>query len=144
MHWRVPDLQSAWQILLQCAGPRCHHFLRTVPPDQSARYAVGHDLGMRRAMESVLGSLPGTEQKECAHVLATMPMRLGGLGLQSARRMAPAAFWASWAPHDLRSLARVDQSCCGPVTPKGVWPSWKTRPGFSTAAGSWDVQSGMN
>ena len=30
---------AAWQILLQCAGPRCHHFLRTVPPDQSARYA---------------------------------------------------------------------------------------------------------
>ena len=25
----VPDLQCAWQILLQCAGPRCHHFLRT-------------------------------------------------------------------------------------------------------------------
>ena len=37
--WRaipsVPDLQCAWQLLLQCAGPRCHHFLRTVPPTQS-------------------------------------------------------------------------------------------------------------
>ena len=36
--WRaipsVPDLQCAWQLLLQCAGPRCHHFLRTVPPTQ--------------------------------------------------------------------------------------------------------------
>ena len=21
----VPDRQCAWQILLQCAGPRCHH-----------------------------------------------------------------------------------------------------------------------
>ena len=39
----VPDLQSAWQILLQCAGPQCHHFLRTVPPDQSARYASRFD-----------------------------------------------------------------------------------------------------
>ena len=28
----VPDLQCAWQLLLQCAGPRCHHLLRTVPP----------------------------------------------------------------------------------------------------------------
>ena len=115
----VPDLQSAWQILLQCAGPRCHHFLRTVPPDQSARYAVGHDLGMRRAMERVLGSFPGTErQKESAHELATLPMRFGGLGL---RQMAPAAFWASWAdalPHAPRSLARVDHPCCGgPVKP---------------------------
>ena len=31
----VPDLQCAWQILLQCAGPRCHHMLRTLPPTQS-------------------------------------------------------------------------------------------------------------
>ena len=30
--WRkipwVPDLQCAWQLLVQCAGPRCQHFLR--------------------------------------------------------------------------------------------------------------------
>ena len=31
----VPDLQSAWQILLHCAGPRCHHLLRTLLPSQS-------------------------------------------------------------------------------------------------------------
>ena len=41
--WRaiawVPDLQCAWQILLQCAGPRCHHCLRTLPPSQSDWYA---------------------------------------------------------------------------------------------------------
>ena len=35
----VPDLQCAWQLLLQCAGPRCHHVLRTVPPSQSASQA---------------------------------------------------------------------------------------------------------
>ena len=28
----VPDLQAEWQILLQCAGPRCHHIVRTLPP----------------------------------------------------------------------------------------------------------------
>ena len=33
----VPDLQCAWQILLQCAGPRCHHLLRTVPPNATSR-----------------------------------------------------------------------------------------------------------
>ena len=31
----VPDLQCAWQIFVQCAGPRCHHMLRTLPPSQS-------------------------------------------------------------------------------------------------------------
>ena len=39
----VPDLQCAWQILLQCAGPRCHHFVRTLPPSESQFYAEGHD-----------------------------------------------------------------------------------------------------
>ena len=33
----VLDVQCAWQILLQCAGPRCHHLLRTIPPSQSAQ-----------------------------------------------------------------------------------------------------------
>ena len=46
----VPDGQCAWQIILQCAGPRCHHFLRTVPPRQSAECANG----MWRALEGVL------------------------------------------------------------------------------------------
>ena len=37
-----------------------------------------------------------TRRKE-AHRLATLPMRLGGLGLRSAARCAPAALRASWA-----------------------------------------------
>ena len=45
----VPDFQSAWQILLQCAGPRCHHLLRTLPPSQSTEYASRHDDGMWQA-----------------------------------------------------------------------------------------------
>ena len=94
----VPDLQCAWQILLQCAGPRCHHMLRTLPPTQSREYAEEHDAGMQRTMEVLLGGLPGDDQAKDAGVkLATLPMRLGGLGLRSAQRVAPDAFWASWA-----------------------------------------------
>ena len=52
----VPDLQAAWQILVQCAGPRCHHLLRTLPPSQSSEYAFLHDAGMLRAMKSLLES----------------------------------------------------------------------------------------
>ena len=45
-----------------------------------------------------MGRRPGTaEQQAVARQIATVPMRLGGLGLRSARRMAPAALWASWA-----------------------------------------------
>ena len=46
----VPDLQCAWQILVQCAGPRCHHYVRTVPPSESRAYAEGHDTGMLETM----------------------------------------------------------------------------------------------
>ena len=93
----VRDLQSAWQILLQCAGPRCHHMLRTLPPTQSEEYAQEHDAGMQRTMEVLLGGLPGDDQaREAGRQLATLPMRLGGLGLRSAQRVAR-VFWASWA-----------------------------------------------
>ena len=94
----VPDLQCAWQILLQCAGPRCHHLLRTLPPSQATEYAQAHDDGMLQVMNALMGGLTGTEQERTtAHQLATLPMRLGGLGLRSASRMAPASFWSSWA-----------------------------------------------
>ena len=49
-------------------------------------------------MEALLGGLPGdAEQKTWAREIATLPMRLGGLGLISASRISPAAHWSSWA-----------------------------------------------
>ena len=93
-----PDVQCAWQVLVQCAGPRCHHFLRTLPPSQTGEYADGHDLGMMQAMESLLGGLTReVSHRLWAHHLASLPMRLGGLGLRSARSMSQAAYWASRA-----------------------------------------------
>ena len=94
----ILDLQCSWQVFLQCAGPRCHHLLRTVPPRQCAGYAHGHDSGMHRTMEALLGRIPGSPmQVEMARNITTLPMRMGGLGLRSAVRTAPGAFWASWA-----------------------------------------------
>ena len=94
----VPDTQCAWQILLQCSGPRCHHFFQTIPPSQSETYVDGHDEGMWRAFEAVMGRLPGDDrQKVMAWSISGLPMRMSGLGLRSARRSAPAAYWASWS-----------------------------------------------
>ena len=101
----VPDLQAAWQILLQCAGPRCHHMLRTLPPSQSEEYAQAHDAGMLRVMDTLLALSGNPQEVEVAHNIASLPMRLGGLGLRSAQRMAPAAYWASWAD----ALHMIDQ-----------------------------------
>ena len=35
----LPDLQSAWLLLLFCASPRCCHFLRSLPPVTSLAFA---------------------------------------------------------------------------------------------------------
>ena len=73
----VPDLQCAWQILLQCAGPRCHPLLRNLLPSVSPSYATGHNVGMQRTMEALFGGLPGDPiQKRVAHTLSSLPMRM--------------------------------------------------------------------
>ena len=72
--------------------------VRTPEFVQRVEYAEGHDEGMMDVMRSLLGGLPGNEvQKYEATQIATLLMRLGGLGLRSARRVGHVAFWASWA-----------------------------------------------
>ena len=94
----VPDLQCAWLLLLFCAGPRCNHLLRTLPPSQSATYAAAHDEGMATTAWNLLGLGAGTsEAMTVAQDLLGLPLRCGGVGLRSASRTAPAAYWASWA-----------------------------------------------
>ena len=101
----VPDLQAAWQILLHCAGPRCQHMLRTLPPSESEEYARAHDVGMARVMDRLL-ALPGDpHEQEVALNLASLPMGMGGLGLRRALRMVPATYWSSWAD----ALHMIDQ-----------------------------------
>ena len=69
----VPDAQCTWQILVQRAGPRCHHLLRTMSPSQSALYSAGHDAGMRKAMRTILGRLPGDFTQQNVAELQLLP-----------------------------------------------------------------------
>ena len=77
-------------------------------------------------MRTILGRLPGdATQQNVAERIAALPMRLGGLGLRSADRTAPAAYWASWADampmlsrrlpelttHIINEMARGPQGC---------------------------------
>ena len=95
---RVPNLQCSWQLLVQSAGARANHVIRTLPPELSAEYASEHDRGMWRTVVAFLGLMPGTpEQLDRAKIVASLPMRMGGLGLRSAGRCAGAAYWASLA-----------------------------------------------
>ena len=95
-----------------------------MPPNCSVECAVGHDMGMQRTMDAVLGGLPGNEaQVTEAKTLATLPMRMGGLGFRSAERMAPSAFWASWAdalPMIADRLPQVAAHVVGAVTNEEV------------------------
>ena len=87
----------SWVLDLQCAGPRCHHLLRTVPPSHVERYAQGHDEG-------------NAEQKRWAHEIATLPMRVGGLELTSS------------SPHISRSVLGIVCRCPPhdiPAAPRG-------------------------
>ena len=65
----VPE--CTWQVLVQCTGPKCHHFLRTLPPSKTGEYADGHDLGMMQAMVSLLGGLTGEVSPRLCPVLSS-------------------------------------------------------------------------
>ena len=94
----VPDLQCAWQTLVQSANPRANHTLRTLPPSECAGYAEAHDAGMWNTAAALLRGVLGTDvEREHARQVATLPMRMGGLGLRSAQRCSTAVYWASWA-----------------------------------------------
>ena len=99
---RLPDLQSAWLLLLYCCAPRAQHILRTVPPDQSAAYAEQHDAAVWNTLWALLGEVGGGQEAPEAPValaqsLGQLPGTMGGIGLTSAVRLAPAAYWAAWA-----------------------------------------------
>ena len=43
---RIPlndDVQVGWLLLVFCAATRAKHWLRTVPPEHTEEYAMGHD-----------------------------------------------------------------------------------------------------
>ena len=65
-------------------------------PVRSVAYCVAHDSGIWETAKSLLQGIPSHEEVE-SRQLSTLPMRMGGLRLQSAERCAPAAYWASWS-----------------------------------------------
>ena len=64
----------------------CELLLESCPANE-------HDLDIWRCFSTLLGQVSGFDHWE----VASVPQCLGGLGLRSAARTAPAAYWASWA-----------------------------------------------
>ena len=90
----LPDLQSAWLLLLFCASPRCTHVLRALPPVASLAFAESHDAAIAACVVDLLGTGP---LPDSALQIAQLPFQQGGLNLRSGVALAPAAYWASWA-----------------------------------------------
>ena len=102
----LPDPQCAWQLLTRCAVPRGNYWLRTLPPSMSQTYASQRDEALWAAMLKICQaeSVP-PELQQSGRRIAQLPSRMGGLGIRSGVRLAPAAYWASWAD----SLAMIQK-----------------------------------
>ena len=92
---QLSDPQCAWVMLSMSAAPRANHMIRMLPPSQSAGYAAAHDAALWDTLCEVLEVGQRQHHDELARDIATLPARLGGLGLRSAARSAPGAFLAS-------------------------------------------------
>ena len=99
----VNDLQSSWLFLTFCAATRANYTLRNVQPELALWFAVQHDANVWQCFCNLLGVNPDQIPANSVQT-ASLPLRLGGLGLRSAERTLPAAHWASWAD----SLAMIN------------------------------------
>ena len=101
------DSQVAWLLLSYCAVPRAQYAIRTLPLHSTQAYAAGHDTAVLRCLSALLSADAASGLLPPAQTRAQLALRHGGLGLRSATRHAPAAYWASWADA-LRAVSRRD------------------------------------
>ena len=90
----VNDTQSAFLLLSMCGATRANFWLRAVRPKDTEDLARRHDENVWACLREILGTLHASA---AAHVLSTLSLSAGSLGLVSAVRVRAAAHWASWA-----------------------------------------------
>ena len=96
---RIPavlDLQAAWLLLSYCASASANFALRTVRPDLVGEFCASHDAAIWKCSTKILG-VDASVIPDLTRRIVSLPFSRGGLGIQSASRTHPAAFWASWA-----------------------------------------------
>ena len=80
-----------------CAGPKADRIRIRPAPDNH----------LRACLADIIAMVPDGVTTE----VVQLPFREGGLGLRSAVRLAPAAYWASWADCLSQVRARAPQVC---------------------------------
>ena len=76
----LPDLQSAWLLLLFCASPWCTHVLRALPPVASLAFAESHDAAIAACVVDLLGT--GTLPSRSPSFLSSKAASTCGLALR--------------------------------------------------------------
>ena len=107
---RIPllqDVQASWLLLVHCAAARANYMTRVVEPGATQEFSTRNDAALWNCLCQIM-QIPTTQLDDVRETAST-PMKLGGLGLRSARRISEAAYWASWAD----SLPMIQQR--GPV-----------------------------
>ena len=80
-------------ILSFCCVTKANCYLRTIQPEGSEEFAAVHDTAISRVFNSLL-DIRGDQS---TFNLASLPCKLGGVGLRNAVRGAQAVYWSSWA-----------------------------------------------
>ena len=121
----VPDLQSAWLLLLLCGATRANYWLRVLPPQTTLAFARKHDAAVARCLADLLANDAPHTLDTVAMRRAQLPFAMGGLGLRSAVDGRYAAYWASWAdtlptlqarhPHVVEDIRLFLSGAIGPL-----------------------------
>ena len=93
----LQDLQCSWALLAYSAVPRANHLIRVLQPVASQGYACAHDDALWSTLRRLLELPADGEEFRNTRRLASLPAKLGGVGLRSAWRIRDAAYWAAWA-----------------------------------------------
>ncbi|CAK0864309.1 unnamed protein product, partial [Prorocentrum cordatum] len=106
---------TSWLLLSMCANLRANVYWRTMAPEETLEFVAAHDEHMAQLATG-----------QAAREVAQLPLCLGGLGLRCAARMAPAAWWDTWADclPMLRERAPADRGhLLGPRRRRGQAPT---------------------
>ena len=96
----LEDPQAGNLLLRHCHVPRLNYLARSVPQATFQSAAQIHDDMTRNTFLNILGV---SSLSEDTWNQASLPIKMGGFGLTSTMRIAPAAFLAGWS-HSIAEL----------------------------------------